>query len=331
MLPESLRLAIETVVRDLPSRHVAAAASQLSTGYRAGAASAEAVSSQATRLAYLAVRAPATYAACHRVFRELIARQPSLRANSLLDLGAGPGTALWAASDVFPDLVEASCVEADGAFTALGQRVLIEAAATESDAASVQTAWTVGALPGALRMQRGDVVVASYALGELAPDARRALVERAWAATGAALCVIEAGSQAGFAVVREARALLIELGAYIVAPCPHERACPLAPGDWCHFAERLPRSSTHRRLKGGDRGFEDEKYSYVIATREAAGRAPSRVLHAPKRRGGHVHLTLCAEAGVVQATPSRRDKVTYRRARKLRWGDAWDPVDLPGR
>lgn len=51
-------------------------------------------------LAYALVRLPGCYAAAQRVFRELERRLPDFQPRSLLDFGAGPGTASWAAQEV---------------------------------------------------------------------------------------------------------------------------------------------------------------------------------------------------------------------------------------
>lgn len=61
-------------------------------------------------------------------------------------------------------------------------------------------------------------------------------------------------------------------GAFVVAPCPHDGACPLVKtGKYCHFVQRLARTSSQRsykRSKGEPlRGFEDEKFSFVAFKR----------------------------------------------------------------
>ena len=56
----------------------------------------KALSSDQQRLAYLATRLPATHAALCFVFKELLKRKGEERIASLLDVGAGPGTALLA-------------------------------------------------------------------------------------------------------------------------------------------------------------------------------------------------------------------------------------------
>jgi hypothetical protein len=53
-------------------------------------------------LAYAVARLPSCYAAAHRIFKELAVRYPGFEPKTLLDFGAGPGTATWAAQEVCP-------------------------------------------------------------------------------------------------------------------------------------------------------------------------------------------------------------------------------------
>jgi ribosomal protein RSM22 (predicted rRNA methylase) len=50
--------------------------------------------------AYAASRMPGCYAAVLKVMEELHMRLPGFRPASMLDFGAGPGTAIWAAQKV---------------------------------------------------------------------------------------------------------------------------------------------------------------------------------------------------------------------------------------
>ena len=54
--------------------------------------------------AYLAYRAPATFAAAAAVFRQVQRQRPDWAPRSLLDAGAGPGVAAWAAVAAWPTL-----------------------------------------------------------------------------------------------------------------------------------------------------------------------------------------------------------------------------------
>lgn len=53
-----------------------------------------------TTATYAATRFPGTFAAIVRVFDELKSRLPDFKPKSMLDFGAGPGTAIWAAQEV---------------------------------------------------------------------------------------------------------------------------------------------------------------------------------------------------------------------------------------
>ena len=93
--------------------------------------------------------------------------------------------------------------------------------------------------------------------------------------------------------------------------------------DWCHFSERLERSSLHRRLKSGELGYEDEKFSYVVASRLAARKAAARIVRHPAARKGYVELQLCAPDGLRKETVTRSQGEEYKRARKAEWGEEW--------
>ena len=299
---------------------LARAASVLGARYRAGRPSASGASPQ-EHLAYATVRAPATHAALGQVLQELRTRWPALDPHSALDLGAGPGTSAWAATDVFPELEQVTCVEHQPGLVRLGRRVC----ARGRHVALRQAVWKAVDLRRAA-LSRHDLVLAAYTLGELDAAARRQLVGRAWRAAAHALVLVEPGTPAGFDVLRVLREDLVGDGAHVVAPCPHAEPCPLAAGDWCHFAARVQRSAAHRRAKGGRLGHEDEKFAYLVLARQPVPRVGGRILRHPRKRSGHVHLELCTPAGQQHAVVSKKDGAAWRRVRQAAWGDAWDDV-----
>ncbi|MEW6756258.1 MAG: small ribosomal subunit Rsm22 family protein [Candidatus Latescibacterota bacterium] len=319
-LPPDLALAIAEQTACCPPRTVVRAAAELSLAYRnRPGARTGLIASQAHRLAYLATRLPATFAALRAVFVETRRRLPNARIGSLLDLGAGPGTAGWAAAAVFGELERITLVERDEEWIRMGTAL----ARGSGNAALAGAAWAPLDMqtPGA--WEAHDLVVASYALGEVDPAAVEGVVQGAWSAAGTALAVVEPGTMAGFGLIRRLRRLLTGLGGSLVAPCPHQAECPLPEGDWCHFAERLGRSSLHRRLKGGELGHEDEKYSYVVASPQAAPGGGARIIRHPRHRGAHVGLVLCQEEGLRILTVPRSDRARWKQARQAAWGDQW--------
>ena len=319
-LPPQLCHAIDLATAQHNLQSLTQAATEMSEHYRSQrSASSRVMATAAHRLAYAAVRMPATFAAARSVFTAIRRLMPDRRITSLLDLGAGPGTAGWAALEVFEELQQITLVEQDAGWIQLGKSL----AQTGENAMLAQADWVQANLRAIASFTAHDLVVSSYALGEMAPKVARALVQASWAATRTAIVIIEPGTMRGFGLMRELRDELIALGGHVIAPCPHQYACPMPANDWCHFAQRFPRSSLHRRLKIGTLGYEDEKFSYIVASKHLSKPVTARVIRHPLRHAGHTHLRLCTADGLQSITVTRSDNAPWQRARKSEWGDQW--------
>lgn len=319
-LPAPLQNAIEQAALSSGLSNLTQAAAELSERYRyQSSAHNQFITSDAHRLAYAAVRMPATFAAVAAALSEVQRRAPAVAVQSLLDLGAGTGAAAWAAAEVFAELRQFTLIEQDARLIELGQSL----AQAASQPSLRDAAWQRADLRALSALPPHDLVVCSYSLGEIEEEAARRIWQAAWGAAQSALVIIEPGTTRGFELVRRARAALIEAGGFIIAPCPHARACPMSGGDWCHFAARFERSSLHRRLKAGQLGYEDEKYSYVAMAKQPLASAQARILRHPLRHAGYTQLQLCAPAGLQSVTVTRRDKERWRQARKADWGEEW--------
>lgn len=317
-LPESLLRLIEEETGKFDGKTLARAAAELSSRYQREQFSSPVLSSDVHRAAYLAVRLPATFSANANVFREVTRRAGEATVESMLDLGAGPGTALLAAKEVFPGLRRATLLETDQAWLKIGRRLI------EQVHPDMTASWLRYDLRQPLPAEAHDLVVISYALGELPRGVVESVIRAAWRMTGRFLVIVEPGTVRGFEIIHSIRSSLITSGVKILAPCPHYNACPMAmAGDWCHFAQRVERTSLHRQLKGGELGFEDEKFSYIVATRTEAILPEARLVRHPRKHSGHIQLTLCTAGKLIQQTVTKSQKVLYRRARKAEWGEGW--------
>ena len=315
-LPDDLRGVLARLSDGLSRRELAERAKAISDTYRSGGSS-KPITDTRDALAYALVRMPATYAAVSACLAALQEARPEFTPASLLDVGAGPGTAAWAASSALASLSDFVLLDRNAALATLA-KTLVADHATLSHAGYLQ-----GDVAQLLtNAPTSDLVVASYVIGELAERERATLAELMWERTGDTLLMVEPGTPAGYARIIELRAQLIAKGAHVLAPCPHDNACPLAAPEWCHFAQRLPRSRDHMILKEADVPFEDEKFSWVALSRAPVANRGSRVLAPPHVGKAAITAKLCTSGGVAQASIPRRDRAAYANSRRWRWGDA---------
>jgi ribosomal protein RSM22 (predicted rRNA methylase) len=315
-LPLELKAALEAKLHGLSRNDAARRAAAISQTYRDGGGSGT-IRSEADALAYALARMPATYAAIAASLDALHEVRPDFAPRSLLDIGAGPGTAAWAAAQAFASLETFTLLDANAALQALALEL-----ARGSSRLSTLRYERGDAGAGLAEVEPADLVVASYVINELHDTARAGFADRMWASTRDVLLVIEPGTPAGTRRILDLRRRLIGQGAHVAAPCPHDAACPLAAPDWCHFTRRLPRSRAHKHLKAAELPYEDEKFIYLALSRAPVPRRPARVLTQPDISKVAVTAKLCSAAGVGRVTAPRRDRTAYARLRKLNWGDA---------
>jgi ribosomal protein RSM22 (predicted rRNA methylase) len=321
-LPPDLKAGLERLAHGMPRKAIAERAAAQSRMYRGGGGSHRIVT-EADVLAYAFIRLPATYAAAAAVFNAICETLPTSQPRTMLDVGAGPGTAAFAAVQAFKALADIRLIDANPFLRDLALSLMAEADSEALRQVVDRQSYRQGdALMLLAEAQPADLVVTSYAAGELADSELARFTQMLWAATAGALVIIEPGTPAGYGRILRMRAELIAAGAHVAAPCPHERECPLHPPDWCHFAQRLPRSRDHLHIKGAEVPFEDEKFSYVVLSRDKPQLIDARILAPPKIAKSAITAKLCTDAGVVTDIGARRDSEAYRRRKSWRWGDS---------
>jgi ribosomal protein RSM22 (predicted rRNA methylase) len=315
-LPAELKAALDGKLRGFSRSDAAGRAASISKTYRDGGGSA-AIRSEADALAYALARMPATYAAVTASLNAFVEIRPDFAPKTLLDVGAGPGTATWAAAETFPSLQDFTLLDANDALRTLALGLVTDSFRLRD------VSYERGEARATLKKaDTSDLVVASYMIGEISDAEQRALAELMWEKTRDTLLVVEPGTPAGYARIIALRDRLITVGAHVAAPCPHDGKCPLQMPDWCHFTQRLQRSRAHKQVKGAELPFEDEKFAYVALTRVPVETHPSRVLAQPAVTKIEITAKLCTPTGLVVTKVPRRAKADYASARRWRWGDA---------
>jgi ribosomal protein RSM22 (predicted rRNA methylase) len=321
VLPEKLEASIREILKTRPAKQWRREAQALSRRYRGKR---EVLPSSFARgdeqaLAYLAQIFPATYAQLYGAMAATKAQAPDWQPLSLLDLGSGPGTALWAAVEQWTSLTKLEAWEREASFITIGQKL-----ARAAEYAAVRNChWQKLDLRRQLPRieQRHDLVIIGHVLNELPAVDQPRVVEYAWEHCAGVLLIVEPGTSAAFPAIKKAREHLLALGARTLAPCPHEHPCPLVD-DWCHFPQRLQRPQFQRRAKEAISQWEDCKFSYTAMARFGPAHAPwARVIRAPQVTKVYVEAQLCTAAGVVPQREDKKDREAFKRLKKLAWGE----------
>lgn len=319
-LPAYLKEGIAEHLNQSSLKSLAAASAELTAMYKNPLAGRQGISSEAQRLAYLTVRLPATFEAVASTLQHTLKQIPGQTITSILDLGAGPGTASHAAAALLPDMQRAALVERDSQLISLGKKLTSQA--------PFQANWIQADLTGYQIEDSFDLVILSYVLNELKPEDAMHIVANAWE-KAQVLLIIEPGTPQGFGGIVRYRDWLLQQQARLLAPCPHHLACPMASqGDWCHFYARVERSSEHRRSKQGELGYEDEKFSYIAAGKTPEQLPEARIVRFPEKHSGHLTLTLCQQGQILKETISKKQGSLYKAAKKSDWGAPWEPGRL---
>lgn len=312
-LPHALTQNLARLCEDVPKSELQEARRVLTQRYHQGGPIT--MDNNAQRLSYLATRMPATF----QVVKDVLSRAPGLdRVKSVLDLGSGPGTVLWALESHL-DLERAHLVEQDLGLLNLSREL----------GASLKTPHIThyhSALEAFQEWQEADLVSLSYVWAELNQQTRFSLLEKAYDHTGLFLVLIEPGTPHHTHNLLEARDFLIKKGAFIVAPCPHTLTCTMTSPDWCHFSAHVTRDTLHRQVKDANHPFELEKYSYLVVSKSPSNTPMNgRLVRPPLKRTGHLVCDICTKDGTLERSCiTRKDKELYSFMKKKGWGDTWN-------
>ena len=123
-LPYELKLAIERQATGIPQSRLRSAAEELSSRYRNETGTGKKlISTDIETLTYAIVRMPATYGAVSSALSyALEICDPEIR--TVLDVGAGMGTASWAIESLLKTVEKYTCLEREPAMIAFGQTLM---------------------------------------------------------------------------------------------------------------------------------------------------------------------------------------------------------------
>lgn len=314
-IPEKLRIATATAVEGISVGKLREVSDGITEKYKGNR-------NDGTRLvtgrdeakAYAAVRMPATYCAVKSALSEVCSLTRDVF-ETMLDVGAGTGAAIWAAADVC-NVRHATCLEREGEMLELGQIL------TEEALCGVKTEWRREDLTSVTVGARYDLVSAAYVLNELSPAKRTETLKKLWDCTAKLLLIVEPGTPSHAKLQAEIRKEMEKSGANLIAPCPMGAQCKTEGEDWCHFRCRVERTKLHKLIKKGDAPYEDEKFTYSAFYREPLETVcRERVLRRLNVSEKQVTLKVCSGTQIEDIIFRKKDGARYKSAKKAEAGD----------
>ena len=140
------------------------------------------------------------------------------------------------------------------------------------------------------------------------------------------LIFIEPGTKYGFENIKYIRDKILKKNLKIAAPCPNILPCPMNKNDWCHFYVRVKRTKYHKYIKAASLGYEDEKFSYLIISKESSIPYQSRAIRFTKKSKDEIFLTLCKSGNILTEKILRSDGKNFKIAKKTDWGDIFNEI-----
>ncbi len=315
------------------------------------------VYNQAQVVAYLYSRMPYTYQVCKRVLNEVLFRMPNFKPKSVLDFGAGLGSAVWATFHTYEGMItKYAAVEPNRDMRRLGKFL------TSTINTDILWVESITMIPGA-GIERGkfDIIFLSHVLQEISTSKLRLMIlETLWnrLSNDGILIIVEPGSPKGFRFITDIRKWVIEKGredANIVAPCPHHFDCPLAKkaSTWCHFSQlsyKFDKDIITKTQK--EKQIFNEKFTYLTIKK---GKIPSsthkneqetktpeeksffweRIIRPVIAKHKHRIVDLCTKRGKFERrviSKSHGGAGGYKTIKKFNWGDLWYvPLWLPNK
>lgn len=324
-LPQPIADAIAVVLSQIDSGVLASKARDLHERYmtREKLIDNTYIQSGSDVLAYLALRSPATYAQIYSAFLQVKERVPSWTPKTMLDLGCGPGTGLWAAKTVWPSIESAMCQDLERSFVEVGEQIAGTAklAVTATWLKQKITNW-IETSPST----KYDLIVVANVFNELPQVIFERLVNQLKLRSSGIVVILEPGTAVGYTIIQNI-ARSVSATEKIIAP--YITSFVESSDYWIHFPQRFNRPEFQRRIRQSMRegslmasDWEEAKYSYV-----AFGNVPTeneiwgRSVGPVEKQKGFVTFPVLTRDGISHLRVMKRHKDIYRIAKELKWGE----------
>ena len=273
------------------------------------------VSSDEQALSYVSTRTGETSVIIHDVLSKLnnyVDINNDIK--TVLDLGSGTGSVFWAL-DNFAKNIDITAVEKQQSMLKYSQLL-----STHLDF-HIEYIKEDVLSPKIKNLDTFNMVIESFVFNEMSREDRFKALDLMYEKSNKYLVLIEPGTPNSYENMMKDREYLLSKGLNLLLPCPHSKKCPLQD-DYCNFSVRVNRTKASRFIKDASLNYEDEKYFYLIFTKDTKNKnLGSAILRKPIYRKNLVDLKVCGIQGVSQLIITKNNKELYTKTKKLKHGD----------
>ena len=265
------------------------------------------INSKQDSVLYAISRMPATFSVIHTLLNQLIEQGLIIDIHSVLDVGSGTGAGYFAVSEILEN-VKIDLIEYD--------QNMIDICKTLTDD-SVEISKKDIIFDNLEK--NADLVITSYVLSEMKEQDRLKSVMKLLEASNKYLLIVDTGTPRTYENMMTIKRFVEEKGYFVVAPCQSKK-CGLK-NDYCQFFARVERSSLMRQAKSGELSYEDEKYFYLLISKEDKKVDAERIVRRPIIKPNNIELLLCSEDGVNKKNFTKKNKEMFKMVKKSKIND----------
>jgi ribosomal protein RSM22 (predicted rRNA methylase) len=274
-------------------------------------------------LAYIALRSPATYAQITAALLQVQEVMPHFTPKTVLDMGSGPGTGVWAAQTVWRSLVMATCTDQEASFLSINRSIV------EGAKLPLKVSWQSADVSNLAENFNTmyDVVIIANVLNEIDETGRINVVTKAFNLCRGVMIIIEPGTPFGSIIVSD---IAKHFGKRAALVAPYMNNSFVSDQNYyIHFPQRFLRPEFTRRVRQHMRedhlsssNVEEAKYSFVAISKipqevAAWGRCVGNI----EKQKGFLEVPVLTESGIAKVKVLKRNKQQYEFAKNLRWGE----------
>lgn len=275
-------------------------------------------------LAYVSLRFPATYAQIYSALSQIQERIPDWRPKTVLDVGCGPGTGIFAAKAMWPSITSAYGIEQQKFFLTLAEEISF------GSKLSVDVTWDNRTIKQWLESndpKTYDLIIISNVLNELTDKVQTQLLQAVSLKNSGVVLLLEPGTPRGHQIIQTA-AKDFAAREHIIAPYINNTFVQ-SDRYRIHFPQRFQRPEFQRRIRQSMReselmasDWEETKFCYVAyGTVASSKQLWAQSIGLVRKYRGYLMIPLLTATGVVDTKVVKRHKSNYTYAKDIRWGE----------